>query len=65
MENISAIEHAIRIIRPNSPTYRNHDIWDHVHNGLTHSAVAGGAETNTMLHSALDLPKPWPQDRRT
>lgn len=59
-------DHDERVIRPwLSAFHRDHDVWDYVHNGLTHSIIGGGAETNTMLHSALDLPKPWPQDRRT
>lgn len=40
----------------------HHDpgMWDLVYNGMLHSVIAGGAETNGRLHAALDLPRPWP-----
>lgn len=36
-------------------------MWDLVYNGLLHSVIAGGAETNGRLHAALDVPRPYPQ----
>lgn len=39
---------------------RDRLIWDLVYNGILHSVVAGGAETNGALHSALDVPYPDP-----
>lgn len=45
-----------------SDLHEDRDLWDLVYNGILHSVVAGGAETNGRLHSALDVPKPWPQD---
>lgn len=34
----------------------NQDLWDLVYNGILHSVVKGGAETNTLGQSALKLP---------
>lgn len=33
-------------------------MWDLVYNGIVHSVIAGGAETNGALHSALQVPRP-------
>ena len=44
-----------------SDLHEDREIWDLVYNGILHSVVSGGAETNGRLHSALDVPKPWPQ----
>lgn len=38
-------------------------IWDLVYNGIMHSVIAGGARTNGVLHSALRVPYPQPDDR--
>lgn len=38
-------------------------IWDLVYNGIMHSVIAGGAQTNGALHAALDIPYPKPTDR--
>ena len=37
-------------------------IWDLIYNGIVHSVIAGGAETNPMLHRQLTLP--YPQSAR-
>lgn len=34
------------------------DIWDLTYNGILHSVIAGGAQTNGELHLMLDLPYP-------
>ncbi len=34
------------------------DMWDLVYNGILHSAIAGGAETNGLVHSAFKVPRP-------
>ena len=44
-----------------SDLHEDREIWDLVYNGILHSVVSGGAETNGRLHSALDVPRPWPQ----
>lgn len=36
-------------------------MWDLVYNGIVHSVVAGGAETNGALHSIFDVPRPKPE----
>jgi hypothetical protein len=33
-------------------------IWDYTYNGILHSVIAGGAETNKQLHQQLKLPYP-------
>lgn len=38
-------------------------IWDLVYNGIMHSVIAGGAQTNGALHAALNIPYPKPTDR--
>ena len=45
-----------------SDLQRDRDIWDLVYNGILHSVIAGGADTNGRLHSALDVPRPRPED---
>lgn len=34
------------------------DMWDLVYNGILHSVIAGGAETNNLVHSAFQVPRP-------
>lgn len=34
------------------------DMWDLVYNGVLHSVIAGGAETNSLVHSAFQVPRP-------
>ncbi|MFC7343257.1 hypothetical protein [Saccharopolyspora griseoalba] len=43
-----------------STLQEDRDIWDLVYNGILHSVIAGGAETNGMVHSALSVPRPAP-----
>jgi hypothetical protein len=33
-------------------------IWNYTYNGILHSVIAGGAETNKQLHLQLKLPYP-------
>jgi len=35
-------------------------LWDLTYNGILHSVIAGGAETNGMLRKTLALPYPQP-----
>lgn len=35
-------------------------IWNYTYNGILHSVIAGGAETNKQLHLQLKLPYPEP-----
>lgn len=35
-------------------------MWDLAYNGILHSVIAGGAETNGRLHAALAVPRPYP-----
>lgn len=42
----------------------NQDLWDLVYNGILHSVVEGGAETNKLGHSVLKLPN-QPHDHPT
>jgi len=35
-------------------------LWDLTYNGILHSVIAGGAETNWMLRRTLALPYPEP-----
>lgn len=44
-----------------SDLHEDREIWDLVYNGILHSVVAGDAETNGRLHSALGVPRPWPE----
>jgi hypothetical protein len=37
-------------------------MWDLVYNGVLHSVIAGGAETNGQLHRYLRVPYPSPYD---
>jgi hypothetical protein len=37
-------------------------LWDLVYNGILHSVIAGGAETNGAAHLHLHLPCPSPYD---
>ena len=37
-------------------------MWDLVYNGVLHSVIAGGAETNGQLHRFLRVPYPSPYD---
>ncbi|MBA8826638.1 hypothetical protein FHX42_004017 [Saccharopolyspora lacisalsi] len=34
------------------------DMWDLVYNGILHSVIAGGADTNKLVHSAFKVPRP-------
>ncbi len=36
----------------------NRRVWDLVYAGIAHSATAGGARTNGLLHTAFDVPRP-------
>jgi hypothetical protein len=36
-------------------------MWDLVYNGILHSVIASGAETNGMLHMSLKVPYPKPE----
>jgi len=36
---------------------KDRELWDLVYNGILHSVIAGGAETNSLLHSALSVPR--------
>jgi hypothetical protein len=38
----------------------NRDVWDLVYNGILHSVIAGGAETNGRLHAIFHVPRPYP-----
>jgi len=38
-------------------------IWDLTYNGILHSVIAGGAQTNGQLHMMLRLPYPGPATR--
>lgn len=44
-----------------SDLHEDRELWDLVYNGILHSVVTGDAETNGRLHSALDVPRPWPE----
>jgi hypothetical protein len=37
-------------------------LWDLTYNGILHSVIAGGAETNWMLRKSLALPYPEPDE---
>jgi hypothetical protein len=37
-------------------------LWDLTYNGILHSVIAGGAETNWMLRKSLALPYPQPDE---
>jgi hypothetical protein len=37
---------------------QNQRLWDLLYNGILHSVVAGGAETNRIARRALKLPAP-------
>jgi hypothetical protein len=37
-------------------------MWDLVYNGILHSVIAGGAETNGQLHRYMRVPYPSPYD---
>jgi hypothetical protein len=39
---------------------RDRYMWDLVYNGIMHSVIAGGAETNNLLHRAFQVPRPKP-----
>lgn len=39
---------------------RDRYLWDLVYNGIMHSVIAGGAETNSLLHRAFKVPRPKP-----
>lgn len=41
----------------------NRLMWDLVYNGLLHSVIDRGAQTNGRLHAALAVPRPYPQRR--
>ena len=52
-----------REVRVNSSDVQeDRDIWDLVYNGMLHSVIIGGAETNGMVHSALEVPRPAPSE---
>lgn len=34
----------------------DHEMWDLIYNGILHSVIAGGAETNGQLHMSLQVP---------
>jgi hypothetical protein len=40
--------------------HNDRDIWDYTYNGILHSVIAGGAQTNGRLHMVLQLPYPSP-----
>lgn len=42
----------------------NPELWDLVYNGILHSVIAGGAEISGRLHSALQVPRPWPDQNK-
>lgn len=37
---------------------KNREMWDLVYNGVLHSVIAGGAKTNSLLHSSFRVPRP-------
>lgn len=41
-----------------SDLQENRDIWDLVYNGILHSVIASQAQTNGLLHQALNVPYP-------
>jgi hypothetical protein len=43
---------------------RDRYLWDLVYNGIVHSVIAGGAETNNLLHRAFQVPRPRPDSPR-
>jgi hypothetical protein len=38
----------------------DHRIWNYTYNGILHSVIASGAETNEHLHRRLGVPYPYP-----
>jgi hypothetical protein len=44
-----------------SDIQENRLMWDLVYNGILHSVIAGGAETNGRLHAAIQVPRPYPE----
>lgn len=34
------------------------EMWDLIYNGILHSAIAGNAETNSLVHSSFKVPRP-------
>jgi hypothetical protein len=45
-----------------SDLQEDRELWDLVYNGILHSVITGGAETNGMVHSALSVPRPTPAE---
>jgi hypothetical protein len=43
---------------------RDRYLWDLVYNGISHSVIVGGAETNNLLHRAFQVPRPKPNSAR-
>lgn len=38
----------------------NREVWDLLYNGILHSVITGGAETNGHLHGVFHVPRPYP-----
>ncbi len=49
-----------RVRISNRDIQENDRVWDLVHKGIVHSVIAGGAETNGLLHRAFNIPRPKP-----